>query len=378
MFSPRAMRVGRSPIERVSQLLGKDVINLAGGSPDPELIPKEKLREAYCEVVDEHGASAFFYPGAGGLEELVAELEKWCGHLNIGGGEIVVTSGAQHAITLLCGALLSPQDEYAHENPTFVETMNPFAYYGGRGIPIPIDGEGMRTDLLEEALRSGRARPKLVYVVPTAHNPSGVSMGLERRKHLAELAERYGFTIVEDDPYRPISEPKPTIYSLTPENVVYVGSLSKALAPGLRIGFVVTRSHALAEKLKDLEQMDFSTSTVNQLVAAKVLSSGYVQARLEEYRRHYQEKREALLRALGERGLKPLYAPKEGFFCLVEVGEDPEALLLKALRAGVAFVPAAEFFYDGSGKNTIRLSVGPAPKSRIAEGVERLAKAASG
>lgn len=375
MFAPRAMRVKRSPIERVSRLMGDHTINLAGGSPDPTLIPKDRLREAYSSVIEEHGSAAFFYPGAGGLDELVGELSKWCAHLGIGGGEIVVASGAQHAITLLCGALLSAHDEYVHENPTFVETMNPFLFYGGKGTAVPIDCGGMRTDLLEEWLRSGRCSPKLLYTVPTAHNPSGVTMGVERRKHLAELAQKYGFTIVEDDPYRPIADPKPTIYSLAPDSVIYVGSLSKALAPGLRIGFVVTRNHALAEKLRDLEQMDFSTSTINQLVAAKVLSSGHIQSRLEQYRAHYKEKMRILVEALAQHGLRPVHTPQDGFFSLVEVAEDPETLLLRALRLGVAFVPAAEFFFDGSGKNTIRLSVGPAPKNLIPEGVQRLAKA---
>ncbi len=375
MFTPNAMRVKRSPIERVSALIRQDTINLAGGSPDPSLIPLGKLGEAYTQVVEEYGAKAFFYPGAGGLDELVEQLRGWCSTLEIGGGEVVVTSGAQHAITQVCAALLSTQDTYIHENPTFVETMNSFLYYSVQGEPVPVDDQGIRTDILEARLKARRSPPKLLYTVPTAHNPSGVTMSEERRKHLVELAHKYGFTIIEDDPYRPISKPTRTLYSTSPDDVVYVGSLSKALAPGLRIGFVVTTNHALAEKLKDLEQMDFSTSTVNQLVAAKILKSGLIQSKLGELREHYASKMHLMLQSLAEHGLKPVYQPQDGFFCLLNTNTDVEELLLRAVRLGVAFVPASEFYFDNSGQTNIRLSVGPVDKSLIPEGVNRLTKA---
>src|SRR5579875_3798467 len=375
MFTPGAMRVKRSPIERVSALIRQGAINLAGGSPDPSLIPIEKLREAYTQVVEEYGAKAFSYPGAGGLDELIEQLRGWCSTLEIGSGEVVVTSGAQHAITQLCAALLSTQDTYIHENPTFVETMNSFLYYSAQGEPVPVDDQGIRTDILEAKLKASRSPPKLLYTVPTAHNPSGVTMSEDRRKHLVELSHRYGFTIIEDDPYRPISKPTRTLYNLSPEDVVYVGSLSKALAPGLRIGFVVTTSHALAEKLKDLEQMDFSTSTVNQLVAAKILKSGLIQSKLGKLREHYASKMHLMLQSLAEHGLKPVYQPQDGFFCLVDTNTDAEKLLLRAVRLGVVFVPASEFYFDNSGQTSIRLSVGPVDKSLIPEGVNRLAKA---
>jgi len=375
MFTPSAMRVKRSPIERVSALIGQGTINLAGGSPDPSLIPLEKLREAYTQIIEEYGAKSFFYPGAGGLDQLIHQLKKWCATLDIGGGEIVVTSGAQHAITQLCAALLSAQDAYIHENPTFVETMNSFLFYSPQGEPVAVDDQGIQTSILESRLKTRKSPPKLLYTVPTAHNPLGVTMSEERRKHLVELAQKYGFTIIEDDPYRPISKPTRTLYSMSPENVVYVGSLSKALAPGLRIGFVITTSHALAEKLRDLEQMDFSTSTVNQLVTAKILESGLIQSKLGDLREHYASKMRLMLESLRENGLKPIYQPQDGFFCLVNTNTYAEELLLKAVKLGVAFVPASEFYFDNTGHTNIRLSIGPVDKSLIPEGVNRLVKA---
>ncbi|MEM3799852.1 MAG: PLP-dependent aminotransferase family protein [Thermoprotei archaeon] len=374
-FTPSSMRVKRSPIERISTFISKDTINLAGGSPDPSLIPVDKLREVYIQVIEEYGPKAFFYPGAGGLEELVDQLNRWCAQLDIGEGELVVTSGAQHAITQICASLLTPQDKFLHENPTFVETMNSFLFYSGRGEPVPIDDQGLRTDLLEAKLKADKSHPKLLYTIPTAHNPSGVTMSEERRKHLIELAQRYNFTIIEDDPYRPISKPTRTLYSMSPENVIYVGSLSKALAPGLRIGFTLTPSHALAEKLRDLEQMDFSTSTINQLVAARILETGVIQAKLSSIREHYAAKMRIMLDCLAEHGLQPVYQPHDGFFLLLNVETDVESLLLRAVKEGVVFVPASEFFFDDSNNATIRLSVGPVDKSLIHKGINRLSQA---
>ncbi len=377
MFSPRAMRVNRSPIERVSGLIGSETINLAGGSPDPKLIPLDVIKESYLKVIEEYGAKAFAYPGAGGLDQLVAALSKWTENLGVDDGEIVVTSGAQHAITQLCGATLSSHDSYLHENPTFIETMNSFVFYGGTNIAIPVDNQGIRTDVLEQKLKEIGYAPRILYTVPTAHNPTGVTMTEDRRRHLVELAEKHGFTIFEDDPYRPIAGRTTPLYNLAPEHVVYIGSLSKALAPGLRIGFVITRNHALAEKLRDLVQMDFSTSTVNQLVAANILGSGVIQSRLSGYRAHYASKMKILVEALSDHGLRPLYEPQDGFFCIVDVKTDTDTLLLRAIKRGVAFVPASEFYFDGSGKTTVRLSVGPVDTQLIHEGVTRLAAALS-
>jgi Transcriptional regulators containing a DNA-binding HTH domain and an aminotransferase domain (MocR family) and their eukaryotic orthologs len=253
--------------------------------------------------------------------------------------------------------------------------MNSFLFYSPQGEPVAVDDQGIQTSILESRLKTRKSPPKLLYTVPTAHNPSGVTMSEERRKHLVELAQKYGFTIIEDDPYRPISKPTRTLYSMSPENVVYVGSLSKALAPGLRIGFVITTSHALAEKLRDLEQMDFSTSTVNQLVTAKILESDLIQSKLGDLREHYASKMRLMLESLRENGLKPIYQPQDGFFCLVNTNTYAEELLLKAVKLGVAFVPASEFYFDNTGHTNIRLSIGPVDKSLIPEGVNRLVKA---
>lgn len=378
LLSRDALKIEVSPIERVSSLIkDENTINLAGGSPDPSFIPVNEIREAFNEIIEEYGAKAFFYPGAGGLEELKKELSKWCDDLSVGVGpsELVVTSGAQHAMTLLSQALLS-KEEFAHENPTFVETMNPLKFYGGSNLLVSVDSDGMRTVELEEKIRGGHS-PKVVYTVPTCHNPSGVTMTHERRKHLVELAEKHNFLIIEDDPYRPIAQEQPqTLYSMTKsENVVYVGSMSKAVAPGLRIGFVVTRNDELAEKLRELQQMDFSTSTSNQLTMARLLKKKIVQSRLGQLRRHYREKLGILLQSLTENRMDTVFQPRDGFFTLVDVKTDVEKLLTVSLLMGVAFVPGRNFYFNEAGSTYIRLSVGPVDKSKIIEGVNRLRRA---
>ncbi len=369
-----------SPVElasrRAKTLSG--VINFASGSPDPLMIPVREIAEAFEQTLLEYGSSALGYPGAGGLPELVEELKQYViSDLGVGlrGNEdLVVTSGAQHGIKLLSQLLLGPGDVVVTEDPSFWEAIDPMRFQGARILGVRLGGGGMDINALEQILRRG-SKPKIVYTIPTCHNPCGVTMGLEERKHLVELAEEYGFIILEDDPYRPVAQnPPPSIKSLDKSGrVIYIGTLSKALAPGLRIGFTVL-DRELAEELSKLEQHDFSTPTIIQLAVARILRSGVVKSLMPRLRKHYSEKLEILVEALDEKFPGQYIEPSCGFYTVLRLGRDAEEHLPRAIESGVIYVPARDFHIESKPIDTARISISTPPKERIAEGVERLKK----
>ncbi len=373
-----ASRIGEeieiSPVELASRLARKAKINLASGTPDPRLIPLEEIMRAYQEVIEKYKSTAFSYPGAGGQEELVKEIEKYLPGLGLSKGddEVVVTSGAQHAMELL-GKYFLEDDVIAVENPTFIETFNSLKLRSSSVIPINVDGRGIVTEQLRETLRI--VKIKLLYVIPNCHNPAGINMGDDRRREIVELAEQYDFYVIEDDPYRPIAgEVPPAIKSYDKYGrVIYVSSFSKVIAPGLRIGFILARKD-IAEKVSLLEQLDFSTSTVNQYVVAHLLRNQVVTSRMNLLANHYKRKLELMSKVLHEEGFHKFNKAECGFFQLVDLEKDSWKVFQEAVKMGLSFVPAKPFFLKG-GETMARLSVSVASEEEIVEGVRILRKA---
>jgi len=366
-------RIGReidlSPVELGSRVGGKVRINMASGTPDPRVIPIEEIKNAYEEVLQEKGPRSLFYPGAGGQPELIEEIRRFVPSLNLSldkEDKIVVTSGAQHAIELISKYFLD-NDVVAVENPTFVETFMAMKLRSNVTLPIDLDSEGMDVSSLERITKI--VRPKLVYVIPNCHNPAGVNMSYERRKALVELASARDFYVVEDDPYRPIAGcVPPPIKSFDREGrVIYVSSFSKIIAPGLRVGFIVAKGE-IAEKLSLLEQLDFSTSTINQYVVANLLRRGLVSKRMTTLAMHYSEKMKILTEALDDAGIFKFNPPKCGFFALVDLRTDAERVFEVATKDGLSFVKAKAFFLRG-GDTMARLSVTIPTAEEIKEGV---------
>lgn len=363
-----------SPVELVSRIVKSraGLINLASGSPDPSLIPLNELRMVFEELIEELGPLLFAYPGAGGIPQLLDALRSYCGTLGVPANELVVTSGAQHGIKLISQLLVRGGDVVITEEPTFYETVDPMRFQGARLVGIPVDEEGMRVDLLEGELRRG-LRPRLIYVIPTCHNPTGVTLSLERRRYLLELASEYDLLIIEDDPYRPVSmNPPPALRSLDDEDrVIYVGSLSKILAPGLRVGFI-TGPRDLLEEIAKLEQHDFSTSTPMQWLAARLLSRGIDLGRAAYwYHRKLRILEESLEKYLSHHNY---LKPHCGFYVTVRLGVDTEALLPRAVDAGVAYVPANRFYVSTVVHDAARLSIGAVSAEDIPKGVAIIAR----
>ena len=372
-------RIGReieiSPVELASQIAKKVEINLASGTPDPKVMPVKEIKEAYDEVIEEYGPKVLFYPGAGGQEELIKDIkDKVLPVLGLSGkeSEIVVTSGAQHAMELLSKYFLE-NDTIAVENPTFVETFTPLKLRSNVVVPISLDSNGINIDELELMLKI--VKIKLLYVIPNCHNPAGVNLCEERRKRLVELASKYDFYILEDDPYKPIAgKTPPPIKSFDKEGrVIYISSFSKIIAPGLRIGFILARED-IAQKIALIEQMDFSTSTINQYVVAKLIRKGVITSRMGFLANHYGRKMKVLIDSLNDHGFNNFNPPKCGFFLLLDLKKDSWKVFQEAVKLGLSFVPAKPFFLRG-GDTMARLSISVASEEEIKEGVKRLKEA---
>jgi 2-aminoadipate transaminase len=280
---------------------------------------------------------------------------------------VLVTSGSQQALDLVGKLLLNPGDRVLTETPTFLGAIQSFAAYEARFVTVPIDDAGLQVDRVEEALRAG---PKFLYVLPNFQNPAGVTLSLERRRQLVCLASRYGTPIVEDDPYGQLryeGQHLPALVRIDAElhgcangerafrgSVLYLGTLSKTLAPGLRIGWVVAPEEVI-EKLVQLKQgTDLHTSTFTQMVACETARSGFLDRHVRLLRSAYCERRDAMLDALlrsfpvGVRWTRP----EGGLFLWVTLPEglDSAELLKEALAEKVAFVPGASFFPEGGGE----------------------------
>ncbi len=369
------MKLYWSPVELASRLARRGVkYNFASGAPDPDLLPFDELRKSFERVYEEYGKAIIAYPGAGGLRELRVELSRYVNRvlgINANWRDVIVTAGAQHAIKLLSQLLMRRRTVVYVEDPTFVETVAPMKFQGAKLIGVPIDNEGMNTHELERLVKIHG--PGIVYTVPNCHNPTGVSLSRDRRKHLIEIAREHELTIIEDDPYTSLhSNAEPTLKSMS-DDVVYVGTLSKVLGPGLRIGFVITNG-ALRNNLEKLEQHDFAASTLNQYLVYDLLRRGVADDVIRRARELYPRKLRELIEALDEYLPNALiYRPICGFYAFINTRVNAWELLRRSIRQGVVFVPGGgKFFISEAKENTARLSIGSIRIDLIREGVKTL------
>ncbi|GAB6948270.1 PLP-dependent aminotransferase family protein [Vulcanisaeta sp. JCM 16161] len=368
------MRLYWSPVELASRLARKGMrYNFASGAPDPGLLPIDELRRSFERVYEEYGKAIIAYPGAGGLRELRIELSRYVGRtlgINTNWRDIIITAGAQHAIKLLSQLLMRRRTTVYVEDPTFVETVAPMRFQGARLIGVPVDNEGMNTHELEKLIK--KYGPGIVYAVPNCHNPTGVSLSMDRRKHLIEIAKEHGLIIIEDDPYTSLyPNTEPTLKSMS-NDVIYVGTLSKVLGPGLRIGFVVVNG-VLRNDLEKLEQHDFAASTLSQYLVYDMLRRGVANDVIKRARELYPRKLKELISALDEYLPNALmYRPHCGFYAFINTRVNAWELLRKSVRQGIVFVPGGRFFINRRLENTARLSIGSISIDLIKEGVKAL------
>jgi DNA-binding transcriptional MocR family regulator len=393
-FAQRLDKVETSAIRELFKLLGKPgIISFAGGFPDSAMFDVQGIREASERALRDEPGAALQYGATEGYNPLREQLAAFMQSKGVAGlraDELIVTTGSQQALDLVGKTLLDPQDTVLVESPTFLATIQCFRLYGPTVLGVPIDEDGVDVDALEQMIQ--QHRPKLVYLVPTFGNPSGAMTSLQRRIRVLELAVKYQTVVVEDDPYGDLyfaEAPPPSLLALSAQVpgsrdwLVYCGSLSKVLSPGLRIGWMVAPAALLARATMCKQFSDAHTSTFAQATAAQYLQAGRMPATLQNVRQVYAGRSRAMCEALrvhlGE-GLS-FHEPMGGLFVWAQLTgktghtKDGNSLAKRAIEKGVAFVPGAPFFADKPDNSTIRLSFATADESKIAEGIERLGAA---
>jgi len=370
-----------------------EVISFAGGLPAPEVFPIKEFSEACQRVLAEKGKEALQYgatEGYGPLRELIAANMMRYGIVATP-DNVMLTSGSQQALDLIAKLLINRGDRILIEAPTYLGALQAFAVFGAEYVSVPIDHDGLRTDLLDEALRSG---PKFMYLLPNFQNPGGVTLSRERREELVYMSNKYGVPIIEDDPYGQLryeGEHVPPLvmmdrvnlrrdYEYKLGNVIYMSTFSKTLAPGLRLGWIVAPPDVIAKLVQLKQGADLHTSTFNQIVTYEVAKNGFLDEHAKQIRAVYRERRDAMLAALDEFFPEEVTwtRPQGGLFLWVTLPHkmDSEELFDTALKNNVAFVPGASFYPEGDeGKRHMRLNFSYMECDRIHEGIRRLSVA---
>jgi 2-aminoadipate transaminase len=388
-FSKKAMEMKASEIRELLKLVEtSDVISLAGGLPAPETFPVEVIKNITSEVLEKHADKALQYGTTKGFTPLRLALARWMEKrygIPMSKVEIMTVAGSQQALDLIGRVFINPGDAIAVEGPTYLAAIQAFKYYDPEFLSIPMDDKGMIVDILEEKLteleREGR-RLKVLYTVSTFQNPMGVTMSVERRKRLVELADEYDFLIVEDSPYTELrysGEPVPPIKHFDDSGrVIYLGTFSKILAPGFRVGWIAAHPHLIRKMEIAKQSIDLCTNMLGQVIAWKYVEDGHLDRHIPEIVEFYRPRRDAMLEALQEympEGIR-WTKPNGGMFVWVTLPEgiDSKLMLEKAVSKGVAYVPGEAFFAHREVKNTMRLNFTYVPEEKIREGVKRLAE----
>lgn len=389
LFAARTQQMKRSTVREILKLTARpEVISFAGGLPAPELFPIERIKQATDTVLSERGREVLQYSTSEGmpeLRELIAERMS-SGRFTVSPDNVLITSGSQQAVDMIARILLDEGDHVIVENPTYVGMMTSWRPFNLTFSAVPTDHDGMIVDQLEPLLA---AQPKLMYAIPTFQNPQGTTLTLERRHKLAELLAKYQIPLVEDDPYgelRYSGESLPSLLQLEAEargsntvdgSVMYCGTFSKVLTPGLRIGWVIAALPVIDKLVQVKQATDLHTSTFNQFVSYEVArDASFLNEHIVQLRNVYRERRDLMLATMEEHfpdGITWTH-PEGGLFLMVTLPEALNArdVLQQALAHDVAFVPCDDFFIGDTGRNTFRLNFSNARPERIVEGIKRL------
>lgn len=374
----RAERLNPSIIREILKVTERPgIISLAGGLPASDAFPIEALKAACDRVLSQAPREAMQYAaseGFGPLREWVA-AEMGAQGLRCDAAQVLITAGSQQGLDLCAKVLVDAGSRVAVESPTYLGALQAFAPYEPEFLPLACDQEGP----LPQALQAAKGA-RFLYVLPNFQNPSGRSIGEARRNALLEAAAAAGVPLLEDNPYGDLwydAPPPAPLAARDPGHVVYLGSFSKVLVPGLRLGYVIAPPVLFPKLLQAKQAADLHTPGFNQRIVHEVVRDGFLQAHLPAVRARYKAQRDAMREAL-EQHLAPLgcrwTVPAGGMFFWVELpaGLDAIALLPRAVEANVAYVPGAAFYASDAKPNTLRLSFVTVSPERIAEGVRLL------
>lgn len=382
-FSDKVKHLEASAIREIFKMLAKpDIISFAGGAPDPNLYPKNEFAQIAKEILETEGATALSY----GITEGYAPLRQWTRERLQSQGilkaedDVIIVSGGQQGIDLCSKSLINPGDGVVCEEPSFIGGLNCFRSYNAELFGVPVLDDGLDTDKLEELVKEHK-NIKLLYTISTFQNPSGITISLEKRKKILELAEKYDFLIYEDNPYGELrfsGKEVPTLKSLdTYGRVIYFGSYSKVLAPGMRLGFTSAPAPLLERMIICKQTQDVHTNVLSQMIAYKFVTTYSIDEHIAKLRAAYGKKCKLMMDLMDKyfpASVKHT-CPQGGLFlfCTLPEGYDSKELMKKALDKKVAFVPGTSCMIDDKATyNTFRMNYSTASEEEIEIGIKAL------
>ena len=382
-LASRAAKMNSSAIREILKLTDRPgIISMAGGLPSPQTFPISAFQAACNTVLERDGAAALQYSTTEGLPALrqaVADFLPW----DVDPEQVLIVSGSQQALDLIGKIFLDKDSRLLVERPTYLGALQAFAPMEPIAVGVASDDQGMLVDDFAAQAGSGADKARFAYVLPNFQNPTGRTMSEERRQALVDKARELDIPLVEDNPYGDLrfeGEAPLPLAARNPEGVLYMGSFSKVLAPGLRLGFVVAPKSVYGKLVQAKQAADLHTPSFNQRVVAEVMKDGFLDRHIPTIRTLYKNQRDAMLAALDQEmvGLGVSWTrPVGGMFLWVQLpeGMDAQKLLPLAVERGMAFVPGAPFYPGNPLVNTLRLSYVTVPPAQIAQGIAALAAA---
>ncbi|SAK41792.1 class I/II aminotransferase [Caballeronia temeraria] len=378
-LSERARKLTSSAIREILKVTERpEVISFAGGLPSPATFPVEEMRHASERILRDQPAAALQYSATEGympLREWVAARYSVNG-AHIRPSQVLITTGSQQALDLLGKTLVDPGSRVLVETPTYLGALQSFSLFEPHYVQVPTDESGLIPEGLDAALT---ANARLLYAQPNFQNPTGRRLPLERRRALAAFAQKASFPVIEDDPYGALDyagAPLPTLLSMAPDHIVHLGSFSKVLAPGLRVGYIIAPEELHFKLVQAKQATDLHTPSLTQRIVYEVVKDGFLDTHVPKIRALYRDQCNAMLDAL-ERHMPAgveWNRPEGGMFVWVKLPKhiDSMKLLEQAIAQNVAFVPGGPFFANEAEHNTMRLSFVTVPPATIDEGVAKL------
>lgn len=382
-LAARAAKMNSSAIREILKLTDRPgIISMAGGLPAPASFPISAFTQACNTVMERDGAAALQYSTTEGfpaLRQAIADFLPW----DVSPEQVLITTGSQQALDLIGKIFMDKGSRILVEKPTYLGALQAFTPFEPVAVGVNSDNEGMLIDDFAAKVGSGEDKARVAYILPNFQNPTGRTMSEERRQALVEKAKELDIPLVEDNPYGDLwyeGEPPLPLAARNPEGVIYMGSFSKVLAPGLRVGFILAPKSVYGKLTQAKQAADLHSPSFNQRVVAEVMKDGFLASHIPTIRAMYKVQRDVMLVAL-EREMEGLDVnwtrPVGGMFLWVTLpkGMNAQDLLPEAVERGMAFVPGAPFYADDAEHNTLRLSYVTVSPEQINKGIAALAAA---
>ena len=382
-LAARAAKMNSSAIREILKLTDRPgIISMAGGLPSPAGFPITAFTAACNAVMERDGAAALQYSTTEGfpaLRQAIADFLPW----DVNPEQVLITTGSQQALDLIAKIFMDKGSRILVEKPTYLGALQAFTPMEPVAVGVDSDDEGMLVEDFAAKVGTGADKARIAYVLPNFQNPTGRTMSEARRQALVEKAKELDIPLIEDNPYGDLwyeGEPPLPLAARNPEGVIYMGSFSKVLAPGLRVGFIVAPKSVYGKLTQAKQAADLHSPSFNQRVVAEVMKDGFLQRHIPTIRAMYKAQRDVMLVAL-EREMEGLDVswtrPVGGMFLWVRLpkGMNAQELLPEAVERGMAFVPGAPFFADEAEHNTLRLSYVTVSPAQINQGIAALAAA---